>query len=134
VCVCLRKRAGLLESTPRALQWSAVYGSNCFKAGGHLESESSEHLAESYLRSRSTVALNSSYQSIGNIDLTRMQRSVAGAVDPAKYGENVCMGVKWLLYLANLAAAFCFLCTHARQRSEASRPNLGDFFSLPQPR
>jgi hypothetical protein len=38
-----------------------------------------------------------------------MQSSVVGAANPAKYGENVCMGVKWLLNLANLAAAFCFL-------------------------
>ena len=61
-----------------------------------------------------------------------MQRSVAGAADPAKYGENVCMGVKWLLNLANLAAAFCFLCTHAKTEVQGFGAKLGGLF-LPAP-
>lgn len=43
---------------------------------------------------------------------------MGGAADPAKVRENVRMGMKWPLEptLANLTAAFCFLCTHARPR------------------
>lgn len=63
--VCLRKRADLLEALrvpfngQRCMEVIALRLESC------LESESSEHLVEA-------VALNSSCQSIGNIDLTRI--------------------------------------------------------------
>ena len=63
-----------------------------------LEGESSEHLVESFLSSGLAVALNSSCQSIGNIDLTLIQRCDGGAANPAKVRENVRMGVLLPLY------------------------------------
>jgi len=63
VSVCLRKRAGLLEALRMLFnsQWCTEVIAS--RLEGRLESESSEHLVKA-------VTLNSSCQSIGNIDLT----------------------------------------------------------------
>jgi hypothetical protein len=68
------------------------------QAGEVSGRQSSEHPVESFLSSGLAVALNSSCQSIGNIDLTLIQRCDGGTANPAKVWENVRMGVLLPLY------------------------------------